>query len=202
MNKNILIIDESLKAIERLTMLLTHLTSYSYDVVYDYKSAIEAFKNNSYNYIVIEHNCKNSNEFMEYALTTKKEQKIILLSDSLNCPIDCNTCLTHYRFVRILKPASPDDILKYITDNDKEFTCPNKYRFENIDTLEKLYEFINLDENYFFTIKELKDNTLYIKSKLEGTLRFDELIKIEDLVNKKYFNVVVCHDNSIEIKIN
>ena len=198
-NKKILIIEESNQSIERLTLLLSHLTDCTYDVMYNYESAIDAYKNSSYEYIIIEHNCKNSNEFMSFVLSKNSQQKIILLSDSLNCPLDCDTCLSLYKFVRLLKPANSKDIIKYISNDDITFTCPNKYRFDSVDTLEKLYEFFYLDENYFYTVKELKDNILYIKSKVNGTLRFNELIKIEDFVNKKYFNITVKDDNTLEI---
>lgn len=198
--QKVLILDDAKVSIERLTLLITNVTSFEIDTSSDTQTAKKLFDNNSYEFIILEHNCKNSDEFMNHALSLKPKQKMILLSDSINCPVDCDTCSDKFKFVRLLKPITMDNVVKYIVDgDDKSFTCPNKYRFDDIDTLEKLYDFIYLDENYFFTNKELIDDTLYIKTKLSGTIRFDELVRIQNQINKKYFKVIITEDNSIVI---
>ena len=198
-DKKVLIIEESEVAKERLILLINNITNLKVDTPKNINNAKELFDKNSYEFIIIEHNCKQSDEFMDYVLRINSKQKMILLSDSLNCPVDCDTCSKKFNFVRLIKPITMDNVVKYLVKKDENFICPNKYKFDNVDTLEKLFEFVYLDENYFFTEKELKDNCLYIKTKLTGTLRFDELIKIEDLVNKKYFQLSVMEDNTIVI---
>lgn len=198
--KKILIIDDAEVSKERLILLITNVTNYKIDTSSDIKTAKELFDNNTYEFIILEHNCKNSDEFMNHVLNLYPKQKMILLSDSINCPVDCHICIDKFKFVRLLKPVTMDDVVKYLkNDNYENFLCPNQYRFDNIDTLEKLYDFVYLDENYYFTEKELIDDSLYIKTKLTGTLRFDELVKVENLVNKKYFKVMIREDNTIVI---
>ncbi|WP_419763534.1 MAG: hypothetical protein ACNI28_06890 [Arcobacter sp.] len=202
-SKKVLILDESKISKERLVLLATSITNFEIDTPVDVKSAKELFDNHTYAFIILEHNCKISDEFMTYVLSLNPKQKMILLSDSINCPVDCDTCVDTFKFIRLLKPISIDNIVKYLLNGDNEnFICPNKYRFDNIDSLEKLYDFVYLDENFYFTQKELKDDTLYIRTKLSGTLRFEELAKIEDNVNKKYFNLTFTEDNDIAITQN
>ncbi len=199
--KKILIIDDSLHSVQRVSILVHNLTNFKTQTPKSIDSAIELFKTNEYEFVIIEHNCKNSNEFMNFALELKPRQKMILLSDSINCPVDCDTCLSLYKFVRLLKPITPEEVLKYITLEDEgSFFCPNKYRFDSIDNLEKLFEFIHLDENIYFINKELYDDKIIIKSKFSNSIRFNELAKIQDLINKKYFSLKVLSNNSLEIR--
>ena len=198
--KKVLVLDDAKVSIERLTLLINSVTNFEIDTSSDTQTAIKLFDNNTYDFIVLEHNCKNSDKFMNHTLSLNPKQKMILLSDSINCPVDCDICLERFKFVRLLKPITMDNVVKYIADGDDEnFTCPNQYRFDDIDTLEKLYEFIYLDENYYFTEKELNNDALYIRTKLSGTIRFDELVKVQNLINKKYFKVIITEDNSIVI---
>lgn len=199
--KKILLIDDSDHSIQKLSLIIKNLTNLEIEIPHSHQSAIELFKENDYEFVLIEHNCKNSNEFMNIALELKPKQKMILLSDSINCPIDCNSCLSMFKFVRLIKPVSPEDIKKYLLlDDEDSFSCPNKYRFDNINTLEKLFEFIHLDENIYYTSKKLYDDKIIIESNLSSAIRFNELVKIEDLINKRYFDVKVLEDNSVEIK--
>jgi hypothetical protein len=199
-SKKILLFDDSEKSKERLILLLDNTTDFKCDMPNKEESAESLFESNSYEFVIIEHSSKGASSFMDFALDLKPKQKMILLSDSLNCPIDCDTCLTKFNFVRLLKPITVKSILRYLVNiEDNDFNCLNKHRFDNVDSLEKLYEFIYLEENYFFTHKELVDNSLYIKTKLKSTLRFDELIKIENYVNKEYFDFNLIEDNTILI---
>lgn len=199
--KKTLLIDDSEHSIQKSSLLIKNLTNLKVETPSSHNSAIDLFKANDYEFVIIEHNSKNSNEFMNIALELKPKQKIILLSDSINCPIDCNSCLSMFKFVRLIKPISAEDIKKYLLlDDEDSFSCPNKYRFDNINTLEKLFEFIHLDENIYYTSKKIYDDKIIIESKLSSAIRFNELVKIEDLVNKKYFDVKVLEDNSVEIK--
>lgn len=67
--------------------------------------------------------------------------------------------------------------------------------------MDKLYEVINLSDNYFFTQKMIDKNKILISSNLNTSLRFNELKQIESLVNDKYFTINV-RDNKIEITAN
>lgn len=200
MSKKILIIDDSFHSTQKLSILIENLTPFEVVSLDDIEMATEYFKTNEYEFVIIEHNCKNSNNFMNIALELKPKQKMILLSDSINCPVDCDTCLSLFKFVRLLKPITSEEVLKYINFDEESFSCPNKYRFDSIDSLDKLFEFIYLDENIYYTNKVLHEDKIIVNGKLSNSVRFDELIKIEDLVNKKYFNLNVLEDNSLEIK--
>lgn len=190
MKKNILIVDDSQKTINLLNLLLEEYTDFNTIVEKDYQKIINSYTNDKYEFIIIEHNCHKANELVNFVCTTNPQQKVILLSDSINCPIDCNTCLASLKFVRLLKPIDPKSILFYIESNN-EFSCPNKHRFDKIDTIEKLYDFINLSENIFFTQKVIEDDKLIISSKLQSALDFNEMEKIKSNINENYFDVNV-----------
>lgn len=106
MSKKILIIDDSFHSTQKLSILIENLTSFEVVSLDDIDMATEYFKKNEYEFVIIEHNCKNSNNFMNIALELKPKQKMILLSDSINCPVDCDTCLSLFKFVRLLKPIT------------------------------------------------------------------------------------------------
>ena len=150
--KKVLIIDESERSKDRLNVLINNITDYQVDIPKNPDDAKKLFDSNFYCFVIIEHNCKIANDFMSFVLEHNPKQKMILLSDSLNCPIDCDTCTSNFNFVRLLKPITIENITQFLVNgSDDDFICPNKYRFDNIDSLEKLYEFIYLDENYFYT---------------------------------------------------
>lgn len=188
MKKNILIIDDSQNSVNLLNLLIEEYTDFNTIIEKDYKKIINNYTNEKYEYIIIEHNCQKANELVNFICSSNPQQKVILLSDSINCPIDCNTCLKTLSFVRLLKPIDPKSILFYI-DNNNAFSCPNQHRFEKIDTIEKLYDFINLSENIFFTQKYIEKDKLIISSKLQSALDFNEIEKIKDNINENYFDV-------------
>ncbi len=185
-SKKILIIDESKTCVEKLSILFKAFTSSEIDVIDSYDKATQFFNTYEYEFVIIDHNCKSANPFMEYVLTEKQSQKVILLSDSLNCPIDCQSCLNTFKFVRLLKPINYQELLSYV-QGKALFDCPNQYRFSSIDTIEKLYEFINLSNNVAFVQKFIENDKLIIKAKSPSLVNVDELLKIEDMINPTYF---------------
>jgi len=200
MKKRVLIIDESQSCIEKLTILFKEHTTLSSDVAYTYDEATSFFDANVYESIIIDHNCKAANPFIEYILEKKVEQKVILLSDTLDCPVNCEDCLHNFRFVRLLKPINFKEVLKYV-NADYIFECPNKYRFERVDSLESLFDFIHLNNNFFYIEKEIIDNKILIKPKSSKSMNFKELSKIEAFVSLDYFDFNVKEDFIVEITI-
>jgi hypothetical protein len=198
LDKKVLIVDSSKNTREFLQLLINDFSDFSAEVEFDYDSIVENYSNDKYEFMIFDHNCKISDKLMEYILTNNPSQKCILLSDSINCPIDCNTCLKTFNFVRLLKPIDAKDVLKYI-DPNIEFTCPNKNVFDSIDTLEKLYKFLNLESNIYFTQKELFEDKIVISSIMSNSLRIEEIDQIEENISKKYFEVNVSTNNKIEI---
>lgn len=199
MDKKILIVDKSQNSIELLKLLLTNYSEYIVDVESEYEKIVAGYTNEKYEYIIFDHSCEIADELMNHILTTNPSQKCILLSDSINCPVSCEMCLSTFKFVRLLKPLNPKDVLHYI-DKENEFICPNRYIFDDINTLEKLYQFLNLEYNTFYRQKELLEDKIVIKPSNSTNINILELEKLEDNVNDKYFSFVVLPTNVIEIK--
>lgn len=195
-NKNILIVDNCDTSVEALTILIEKATPYTPIINTDYNSIIQYYTPTQYEYIIIEHNCKYSDELVNFICTTNPQQKVILLSDSINCPIDCESCLSSLKFVRLLKPIDFKSVLYYL-DPLNEFICPNKYRFDSIDTIEKLFDFINLEPNWFYTKKRVVNKRLMITSTHKSSVNINELERIKDNVNTKYFNLEVLEDTIV-----
>ncbi len=200
MDKKILIIDESKSCIEKLTILFEEHTSFATNVTSNYDEAIAFFDKNTYENIIIDHNCKTANPFMDYILEKKPEQKVILLSDTLDCPLSCEDCLHSFKFVRLLKPINFKEILKFVSA-EYIFECPNKFRFEKVDTLEKLFDFIHLDNNFFYKEKELIEDKILIKPISSESINFGELSKIEAFISLEYFTFKVQEDFMVEVMI-
>lgn len=194
--KNILLIEESQSIINTLKILINNFSDFNIIVEDNIDLIIKNYASEKYEFIIIEHNCKNSNDFINFICEENPLQKIILLSDSINCPIDCDTCLSSLKFVRLLKPIETKNILYFINPKH-EFICPNRYRFDSIDTLEKQFDFINLDENIYFKYKKIKEGKLIIYSKQKGSMNIREMQKILDNINNKYFKVDIFEDKII-----
>lgn len=197
MNK-ILIVNETQKSIDTLNVIIEQYTKYDIEINDNVEEIIVNYKNDNYEFIIFDHSFEGSDRIMDFVLSRNPNQKAILLSDSLLCPISCDFCLNNFKFVRLLKPVNAIDVLNYI-NNNCSFECPNKYRFENIDTLDKLYEFINLEDNSYFRKKELDDKRIIIKNTQLGNIRVKELEKIQNLINENFFNININTNDNIII---
>lgn len=196
---NILIVEESKHILNILTILINEYTQSNIIIATDYKKILDSYENDLYSHIIIEHNCHKSDELINYICSNNPQQKVILLSDSIDCPISCDTCLSTLKFVRLLKPINPKTIIEYLKP-ENEFICPNRYRFGSIDTIEKLFDFINLEENIHFIQKRVEEGILIIEKTTESNNIFvSEIVKIEKNVNKKFFDLEII-DNLIKIK--
>lgn len=189
MHKKILILDQDTNNIEKLEFLIKQYTSFDLDIVNSCKNISASYKENEYEFIIIEHSLEFSNELMNHICTINPQQKFILISNSINCPISCENCLPKLRFVRLLKPIKNyKEILAYL-NNTNEFQCPNRYLFDSIDSLEKLIRFINLEGNRFFNQKEIVEDQLIISSNTDGNILYSEFRKINENINEKYFDI-------------
>lgn len=194
-NKNILLMDDSERTIQYLKILIDDYTNFKLTVELNYNKIIDAYTDDKYEYIIIEHTCKNSDELINYICTNNAKQKIILLSDSINCPIECASCMDSLRFVRLLKPINFKLILEYLNPLN-EFQCENQFRFDSIDTIERLFDFINLEENSYYTKKHITGEKLVISSTSYQTIKIKEFEAIKNNINDKYFNYNIL-ENSI-----
>jgi hypothetical protein len=198
--QRILLVDTITFDTENLTNILNEFFEYKVDMTVEYEKAISMYSNNSYEFIILDHNVPNSDAIIEHVLTKNPLQKFILLSESLQCPIPCNICLSNFSFVRLLKPIDLIETFKYIK-NKVEFVCPNKHVFSNINTLQQLNEFINLEKNCSYKQKELTENQLYIKPDFTKNVDMYEVERIKNLVNEEYFIFSILDDGIIEIAL-
>lgn len=199
MIKNILIIDQSHKTINLIDLIVSTYTNYNPINEIHKDNILKLLSNTIFEYIIIDHIIEFSDEIIMYILTETPKQKVILLSDHIKCPLNCDDCICTYNFVRLIKPIEPLALLNYL-NNSTSFLCPNKDKFKSINTLEKLFKFINLEDNTFYKTKELSTDKMIMKSSL-GNLNVNELSKIENLINDSFFKILVNQNNDIEISV-
>lgn len=199
MKQNILIIDQSSRTTELLDLIVSTYTNYHAIIQTNKDEIYELLSSTTFEYIIIDHIITHSDEVIMHILNKNPQQKVILLSDNIKCPLPCADCFSLFRFVRLLKPVKATMILEYLKD-ESIFYCPNKNLFDSISTLEKLYEFINLDDEIFYNIKELKDDMIIIKSSTKN-ININEISKIEKQVNDNYFSMKLNENNEIEIRL-
>jgi hypothetical protein len=197
MIKNILIIDQSPRTIELLDLIVSMYTNYKPISEVNKDNILKLLCEETFEYIIIDHVIDYSDEIIMFILNKTPKQKVILLSDHIKCPLPCEDCSILFNFVRLIKPVEPKSLLRYL-NNSTDFICPNKDRFCSIDTLDKLYEFINLEDNLFYKTKKLFDNRMVIKSSI-GNISVNELSKIENLINDSYFKLEISENNDLEI---
>lgn len=199
MIKNILIIDQSHKTIELLDLIVSKYTNYNPINEVNKDNVFKLLSNTIFEYIIIDHIIEYSDEIIAYILDKTPKQKVILLSDHIKCPLPCEDCSYLFNFVRLIKPVEPKSLLNYL-NNSTNFLCPNKDKFKSINTLDKLYQFINLEDNIFYKTKEFIDNKMIIKSSI-GNININELSKIENLINDSFFQIEINKNNDIEVFI-
>lgn len=195
--KNILIIDQSPRTIELLDLIVSMYTNYNPINEVNKDNIIKLLSEEIFEYIIIDHMIEYSDEIIMFILNKTPKQKVILLSDHIKCPLPCEDCSILFNFVRLIKPVEPKSLLNYL-NNTTNFLCPNKDRFCSIDTLDKLYEFMNLENNLFYKTKEIINDKMIIKSSI-GNININELSKIENLINDSFFKMEVNGNNEIEI---
>jgi hypothetical protein len=195
--KNILIIDQSPRTIELLDLIVSMYTNYNPINEVNKDNIIKLLSEEIFEYIIIDHMIEYSDEIIMFILDKTPKQKVILLSDHIKCPLPCEDCSILFNFVRLIKPVEPKSLLNYL-NNTTNFLCPNKDRFCSIDTLDKLYEFMNLENNLFYKTKEIINDKMIIKSSI-GNININELSKIENLINDSFFKMEVNGNNEIEI---
>lgn len=195
-NKKILIFDDSIVTIQQVQALISMFPDTQLIVELNYKKIANSYTYDKYEYMIIDHNCKNSDELINYIHNVNTQQKIILLSDNINCPIDCKTCLDLFKLIRLLKPVNLLLVQEYINKSN-EFTCPNQFRFDSINTIEKLYEIINLEEYRFYTKKNIENDKLIISSISSHGIIVEEIDKVISHINEKYFTFNILGDSII-----
>lgn len=196
---NILIIDLSHKTVSLLNLIVTEFTNYQTTVETKKSNVINLIDNTVFEYIIIDHIIEHSDEIINYILNRNPKQKVILLSDHIKCPVSCDECFNLFQFVRIIKPVKPRTILNYLNGTN-DFICPNKDKLKSVNTLETLFDFINLEDYSFYKNKELIVNKIIIKS-ITNNMNINEILKIENLVNESYFKMEVNENNEIEITV-
>lgn len=199
MTKNILIIDQSNKTVELLNLIVTMFTDYKTFVEINKNNILNLLENGTFEYIIIDHIIEFSDEIITFILKKHPKQKVILLSDNIKCPLSCEDCSFLFQFVRLIKPSETSILLNYLNPSTN-FLCPNKDKFSSINTIQKLYEFINLEENSFYKKKDLVDNKLIVKSSI-GNINISELSRIEKLINESFFSININENNDIEISV-
>ncbi len=195
--KNILIIDQSHRTIELLDLIVSMYTNYNPINEVNKDNVLKLLTEEIFEYIIIDHVIEHSDEIIMFILNKTPKQKVILLSDHIKCPLPCEDCSILFNFVRLIKPVEPKSLLNYL-NNTTNFFCPNKDRFNSINTLDKLYEFMNLENNLFYKTKEIINDKLIIKSS-SGNINVNELSKIENLINDSFFKMEINKDNDIEV---
>ena len=196
----ILIVDKLNQQTEDFSAILNTLSTFEITNASTHDESLQLFNRHTYEYIIMDHNSKNAEEFLSVVLGEKPLQKFILLSDSLQCPVSCDLCLSKFHFVRLLKPIKMIEIFRYI-QKDIEFTCPSQYKFENILTLQQLHDLINISDFSFYKYKELLDDTLYFRPKGSSNINVDELNKIQNLINEEFFTVEVLGDFCLKVQV-
>ena len=97
----------------------------------DYEEAMDFYTSESPDVVVLEFTVYFGMDALYKILRLDPRQKIITLSDSLDCSelIGCEHCLHHYHKKRVLKHQGIHDLL-YLIDNFSEMPCEYAHKLE------------------------------------------------------------------------
>jgi len=126
----ILFIDKhSIKNSIRLS-LLEQMAHHRVHLSEEYDNAMTYYKEENPDIVLIDFSIDFGKEALESILKIMPKQKIITLSDSLDCSeaLGCDSCLHHYDKRRLVKHHGIHELL-YLIDNFKETPCEYAHRF-------------------------------------------------------------------------
>lgn len=185
----------------KLQVMLAMIAQYDVDIVNDYEQAIHLYHKEQYEFIIMDHKTKNGNYFIEDVLQKNAQQKIVLISDTLKCPISCEQCLGNFKFLRLVKPINYEQLVLFLTQDS--FECTNKYVYGNVHSVEQLSDLLYLKDYLVYNDKKIENGKLIIFSSTNiynPNLMYREFELIENSINNGHFKLRILHNNTIEIE--
>lgn len=155
--------------------------------------AIDLFKKNNYDMVIIDFSTEDGSLFLTHVLSTNEKQKIITLGYELKSSYEnCNYCKENFNKRRLMKPISVIDLYKTIMEFDST-VCKYSNRFDNpYDLIE---DFIH---RYDYFQYNKKDKIISRKnSSIENVMK-DFIYMVEDL-KRYHINFEIISEYTIKI---
>ena len=118
MNKKVLLCFFGELEASRIQATINLMTNYEVCISINYEQTLKKYKEFDFEFVIIDHKTKNGNYFIEDILAINEQQQIVLISDSLKCPISCEDCLRDYKFLRLVKPVNYKNLIDLLNKNE------------------------------------------------------------------------------------
>lgn len=193
--KNILYFFNNQEDCEPFGVINQLLEEYVFDMTNNYAHAIELTNERDYEIVIVDFTSEDGAKLLITLMQNNKEQKIITLSEKLQCSVlqGCDYCVKNYKRRRVFKPLSMDDVIKTILNYD-EIDCLYRNKFENI--IEILDKIIGNYDNFEY---EPQQHRIKALEKNSSHLVFNDLLKITDILKES--NIEFCIDEKYNINL-
>lgn len=201
-NKRVLIaFFDHLEAL-KLESIVKILTQCDVNITNSYEDSIASYNNKLHEFIILDHKTKDGNFFIEDILKIKAKQNIILISDTLKCPISCDDCVEGFKFLRLVKPIDYKVLIPFL-NKETTFKCINQYKYSEVSTVNQLNDLLYVKDNLVYNQKKIDNDKLILSSKdgkYDSTFMLREYTLIEEIISNGFFKIELVLDNKIEIK--
>lgn len=191
----ILIYDNSKQNLEKFCNMID---LYPIEIIVDkasnYKDILYFFDNHYYDKIFIDYNDDIGKKLLDKIIEKNPLQKIFLLSDKNDCPLEknCELCKNKFKKNIIIKPLSQNQLTKIIS---RKFTCENEFLSTKEFNLEKIKKRVQLEYPYL-KFEYCKDRDSFLSDNIPTSA----LVFVTDLLNQHEIPFQVTHKNQIVIQ--
>ena len=153
---------------------------------------MKLFIDNVYDIVFLNFTDANGKNILSYILENKPKQKIVTISNSLDCSEQngCDYCKKNYNKYRIIKPAKLNDIVLSIKSSICEYEYCNGDLISKLAILSKPYETIIFEKDqmrFYFTSK----NKNHILSEI---IMFIDILTKNSIDNEVYEDYIQILD--------
>ncbi|RXJ88710.1 hypothetical protein CRV01_08765 [Arcobacter sp. CECT 8983] len=160
----------------------------------NYNDMLYFFNKHYYDKIFIDYNDDIGKKILNTIIETNPHQKIFLLSDKDNCPLEknCELCKDKFRKSIIIKPLSQNQLTKIIS---RKFTCENEFLSTKEFNLKKIKKKVQIEYPYL-KFEYCKDRDSFLSDNIPTAA----LVFVTDLLIQHDITFQVTHKNQIIIQ--
>lgn len=191
----ILIYDNNKQDLEKFcNMINLYPIEIIVDKASDYNDIIYFISQHIYDKVFIDYNDDIGKKLVTEIVEKNPKQKIFLLSDSYDCPLErnCDLCKDKFKKNIIIKPLSQNQLTKILS---RKFTCENEFLSEKEFKLKKIKKKVQIEYPYL-KFEYCKDRDSFLSDNIPTSA----LVFVTDLLNKHNIAFHVTHKNQIVIQ--
>lgn len=181
---------------EHIEILENVLSDHTLTTTNSLTQAQKLLEESEYDLILVDFTKEEGKEFLSYISQHIPEQKIITMSDNIECSAlqGCEYCMETLKRKRVFKPLNLKELVHTIK-NYEDMVCHYMHKFHNI--IHILEEIIHAKYNHF--VYDKINQLIHPKEKYAESLIVEELIHITELLQLNEIDYSVNENYTIKL---